>query len=399
MTQTNRCFTAAKLNGLELKNRLIKAGTFEGMTPNGTPSKRYQDFHTALAKGGIGMTTLGYCATEPNGRLHENMLHMNEYLRQPLSNLIEQLHQLNCKVSGQMGHCGGFTKNAQLSTPRAKGPSFGLNKLGLTRGMVFVDAMSEQDINQFIDSYARAARFMKSVGFDCLEIHFGHGYGLFQYLSPLTNRRSDQYGGSLENRMRVPLLVLEAVRKEVGDAFPIIGKISASEGARGGLNYTDAVTFCSALDNAGIDGIITSNGTSTAHPMLIFHGDSILPSLLEHEKNLAMRAVMHLVGPRMFKPIPYHELYLLEHAKRIRDAVQCKMIYVGGASSNESFETLMNEGFDFIQLGRALLSDPELPNMAATSPNFKSRCLHCNDCVGTIDHPQGIHCPRFEKAF
>ena len=86
---------------------------------------------------------------------------------------------------------------------------------------------------------------------------------------------------------------------------------------------------------------------------------------------------------------------ILEQARRLRDKVQCNMIYVGGASTNESFATLMQEGFDFIQLGRSLLADPSLPNMAMNNPNYKSRCIQCNECVATIEHPKGTHCTRF----
>ncbi|MEE2733388.1 MAG: NADH:flavin oxidoreductase [Pseudomonadota bacterium] len=390
-----RCFSLARLNGLELKNRLIKAGTFEGMSPGGVPSQRLSDFHSRIAQGGIAMTTLGYCAVTNDGRLNENMLYMHDGLRPALTELIQQLHALDTKVSGQMGFGGGFSKNRQLERKRPLGPSFGINLLGVAQGMLFCDAMSLNDIKALIKSYQRAAAFMKSVGFDCLEIHFGHGYGLCQFMSPKTNRRTDDYGGSLLNRMRLPLQVLEAVRSTVGESFPIIGKISLTEGVPGGLDYDDAVEIARLLDSAGIDGIITSGGTSTMNPMIMFRGDSFLPPMLKAEPNPLMRMMLRLSGPFIFKSYPYEELYFLEQAKRIREAVQCNLIYVGGASSNDSFARLMQEGFDFIQLGRTLLSDPDLPQQAQSSEHYASRCLHCNECVATIEHPAGIHCPRF----
>ena len=390
-----KCFEPATLNGLTLKNRFIKAGTYEGMTPNGAPSSALLDFHSNIASGGSAMTTIGYCATEADGRLNENMLYMHEAIRQPLSNMIRELHQLGTKVSGQMGHGGGFSKNRQLQRRRPLGPSFGLNALGIPHAMFFCDAMTHQDIKHFVQQYHNAATFMKSVGFDALEIHFGHGYGLCQFMSPKTNKRTDQYGGSFLNRMRLPLEVLAAVRDAVGDSFPIIGKISLTEGVRGGLHYDDALNIAILLDQAGIDGIITSGGTSTMNPMIMFRGDSILQPMLRAEKNHLMKLMLRIAGPRLFKNYPYHELYFLEHAKRLRDAVDCNMIYVGGASTNESFATLMREGFDFIQLGRSLLSDPDVPIKAQQSLDYKSNCVHCNECVATIEHVDGIHCPRF----
>lgn len=389
------CFSPASINGLELKNRFIKAGTFENMTPSGIPGAALNNFHGTLANGGIAMTTLGYCAVEADGRLNEGMMYMHEGIRPQLTALVSDLHSRGTKVSGQMAHCGGFSKNSELRRRRPLGPSFGLNGLGLSRGMLFCDAMTLSDIDELIQHYYQAAVFMKSVGFDALEIHFGHGYGLCQFMSPKTNKRKDNYGGSFENRMRLPLQVLAAVRDAVGNDFPLLAKISMTEGVRGGLHYDDAIEISKLLDSAGIDGIITSGGTSTMNPMIMFRGGNILPGMLRTEKSRVMRLALRMMGKSMFKDYPYHELYFLKQAKRIREAVSCKMIYVGGASSNASFATLMEQGFDFIQLGRTLLSDPDLPNRAQTDANFISRCTHCNDCVSTIESPQGIHCTQF----
>lgn len=393
----SKCFSDAKLNGLTLKNRLIKAGTFENMTPRGMPGDHLLKFHSGLADGGIGMTTLGYCAIEADGRLNANMMYMHEGIREPLTKVIDQLHQKGTKVSGQMGHCGGFTKNTELQHKRPLGPNFGLNLLGFAYGMFLCDKMSHKDIDNLVESFRQAAVFMKSVGFDAIELHLGHGYGLCQFMSPKTNKRKDEYGGSLINRMRLPLRVLDAVRSAVGDDFPIIGKISLTEGVKGGLHYEDAIEISKLLDQAGIDGIVTSGGTSSMNPMIMFRGGNILQPMLKAEKNPVMKLLLRLSGPTMFKNYEYKELYFLEQAKRVREAVQCNMIYVGGASTNESFETLMREGFDFIQLGRTLLSDPNLPNQAQQRNEYKSRCLHCNECVATIDSPKGIHCTRFNR--
>lgn len=392
------CFSSANINGLQLKNRLIKAATFENLTPAGIPGDRLMNFHKQFADGGVAMTTLGYCAVENAGRLNQNMLYMHDGIREELATVIAGIQATGCKVSGQMAHCGGFSKNKTLGKQRPKGPNFSLNMLGFAEGMFFCDRMSLDDIDALVDRYREAATYMKSVGFDAIEIHFGHGYGLCQFMSPLTNKRKDAYGGSFENRMRLPLRALAAVREAVGEDFPILGKISMSEGARGGLHYEDSVAISQQLDRAGIDAIVTSGGTSSMNPMLMFRGESILPALLRHEKNRLMRLILRILGPSMFRSRPYHELYFLKYAKRIRDAVSCKMIYIGGASTNESFSTLMEQGFDFIQLGRSLLADPDLASQAEKNSHYKSRCIHCNECVGTIESDEGVHCPRFGVA-
>ncbi|MBQ0760126.1 MAG: NADH:flavin oxidoreductase [Zhongshania sp.] len=391
---SNPALTACNLNSLQLKNRLIKAGTFENLSPNGRPGRDLLNFHREIARGGAAMTTIGYCAVENAGRLNADMLCMHEDYREDIRDLVQGIQELGCKVSGQMGHCGAFSKNHTLDG-RPKGPRGGLNLLGFAEGMWFCDAMKLSDIDSLVNAYGEAAKFMKSVGFDALEIHFGHGYGLCQFLSPLTNNRKDNYGGSVENRLRLPLRVLAAVREAVGDDFPIIGKISMSEGRRGGIRLEDSIDICRALDKAGIDAIITSSGTSTMNPMLMFRGDSILPSLLRYEKNRFMRLILRLMGRKMFPAMPFHDMYLLEQAKRLRKAVKCKMIYIGGAVSGENFKHILDAGFDFIQLGRGLLADPDLPTKLAEKPGYTSRCNHCNQCVGTIASPLGIHCPQF----
>ncbi|MCY4046285.1 MAG: NADH:flavin oxidoreductase [Cellvibrionales bacterium] len=387
-------FQPASINSLQLKNRFIKAGTFENMTPGGMPSERLHQFHQQMAEGGIGMTTLGYCAVENNGRLHDRMMYMGEHIRDELSTLIQSLHQAGTKVSGQMGHGGGFSQNTALTIKRPKGPNFGINALGIPKGMFFCDAMNKKDIDSFIRAYKDAALFMKSVGFDCLEIHFGHGYGLCQFLSPKTNKRNDEFGGSLSNRMRLPLKVLSAVRAAVGDDFPLLAKVSITEGARGGIQFNETLKFCQALDKEGIDAIIPSTGSSTMNPMLMFRGENMLPHLLRHEKSALMRLILKLSGKALFKTYPYSPLYLKKYAAEIKDSVNAKLIYVGGASTVDDFTTLIDQGFDFIQLGRSLLAEPLLPNKLEHNNPIKA-CTHCNQCLGTIAHDEGIHCPYY----
>ena len=179
--------------------------------------------------------------------------------------------------------------------------------------------MTHADIDRMVGLFRDAGAFMKSVGFDAVEIHFGHGYGLSQFISPKTNKRKDEYGGSLINRMRLPLRVLEAVREAVGDDFPILGKMGLTDGVKGGLQIDEAIEVAGLLDEGGIDALIPSGGTSSMNPMLLFRGDSLMDGLLEQEKNPLMRLALRAVGPRLFRDYPYHELYFQDGAKRVRD--------------------------------------------------------------------------------
>lgn len=341
------------------------------------------------------MTTIAYCATEPDGRMHQDMILMTESTREPIKAMLDELHLTGAMVSGQMAHCGHFSKNKDLQRlKRPLGPSRHFNNLGAMVGMPYAGAMNDSDIHYFVQSYHDAAAFMKDVGFNAVEIHFGHGYALNQFISPLTNRRSDQYGGSIEKRMRVPLLALNAVRNAVGHDFPILGKMGMFDAVKGGVKEADALIVAEMLDKEGIDALITSGGTSTYNCMPMFRGESIAPGLIETAPNRFAKLMMKVIAPKMFKDLPYEELYFLDGHKRIRDKVKnAQMVYVGGCHTMESLAKVMAEGVDFVQLGRALLKDSAYVNNAmAQGMNYQNGCTHCNFCVTSIERPGGIYC-------
>ena len=390
-------FTPAKLGKLELKNRVLKAATFEGMSPDGVPSERLMAFHERLAQGGIAMTTFSYCTTEADGRIMDSMMYMHEGIRPQLSEMIKRVHAAGAKVSGQMTHCGHFSKNKSLQRVKnPKGPSRQFNPIGMIAGRPFAGEMDHGDIDYLVATYRDTAKFMRETGFDALEIHFGHGYGLSQFISPKTNKRTDEYGGPLTNRMRLALRVLEAVKSEAGD-LPVLGKISMTDGVKGGSDWDEGFEVAKILDQAGIDGLIPSAGTSSFNPMIMFRGDSINDGMVEMETNPIVKLGLKMVGPLLHKTYPYSELYLREEAMRINQAVSCPVIYIGGCSTRESLDEIISEGFDFVQLGRALLKDPDFVIHAQASASYVSGCTHCNRCVPLIEHPEGIRCVLHDK--
>ena len=394
-----RAFDGAKLGSLELKNRFLKAATFEGKTPGGVPGQPFLDFHLAPVDGGIAMTNFAYCAAEADGRIYDHMMYMHEGIRSTLSDTIQRIHKTGAKVCGQLTHCGGFSGNKKLRRlKRPQGPSAKLSMIGLTAGKPFVSAMNATDMQYLGKTFGEAARFMLDVGFNAIEIHFGHGYALSQFLSPLTNRRSDVYGGSLGNRMRLPLEVLGAVQSATGGEIPLTGKLSLTDGVEGGISEAETIEFARQLDKAGIDALIVSDGTSSHNPMKIFRGDSMLKGMLANEPSFITRAGLRLVGPMMFKSYPYEDLYLLDGARKVRDELNCQVIYVGGCSTSDDVEKVMSAGFDFIQLGRALIRDPNLVNNMKAAVDqghrYSSECIHCNYCATMINHPDGVSCPE-----
>jgi 2,4-dienoyl-CoA reductase-like NADH-dependent reductase (Old Yellow Enzyme family) len=397
-----KAFAPARLGTLALKNRILKAATYEGKTPNGIPGENLKQFHKEIVAGGVAMTTIGYCTTEADGRINDQMMWLHETIRPQLTNMITELKQVSpdVKVSGQMTHCGNFSKVRKLQRlKRPLGPSRAFNMLGAPSGLPFAGAMTLADIDYLVETYREAALFMQGVGFDAAEIHFGHGYGLSQFISPRTNKRNDEYGGNLANRMRLPLRVLDAVKTAVGDSFPIMGKMNMTDGVRDGVHLPEAIEIATLFDEAGIDGLICSGGTSPFNPMVYFRGDSLADGMIEQQTNPLAKLGLKLIGSKMFRDYPYFENYFLEDAKKIRDRVKnCQMIYIGGCTELESLEAVIKEGFDFVQMGRPLIKDPNYVNNAMANANYKNGCIHCNRCASLIEAPGGIYCPLNDTA-
>jgi 2,4-dienoyl-CoA reductase-like NADH-dependent reductase (Old Yellow Enzyme family) len=385
-------FTPGQLGPIMLRNRVVKTATYEGMCPGGVPSEPLLRHHRTLAAGGVGMTTVAYCAVSPRGRTFDEQMHMCPEIVPPLRRLTDAVHAEGAAVSLQIGHCGAFSKSRALRPRGPLGPSFGVNSYGLAAGVPFARAMHEADIAEVIDDFGRAAGLALEAGFDALEIHLGHGYLLSQFLSPATNRRRDRFGGSLENRARLPLAVVERVRDVAGGRAAVLAKINLRDGFRGGLELEDAVGVARRLETAGIDGIVMSGGFTSRTPFYLFRGGRPLAEMVEVEKNPLQRLVLRLFGARIIREYPFEELFFLPLAREVRRAVRVPLVLLGGALSLENLDTAMREGFEFVAMGRALIADPDLVRRMERGQATRSRCISCNKCVAEMDRPGGVRC-------
>ncbi|MFT6400518.1 MAG: 2,4-dienoyl-CoA reductase-like NADH-dependent reductase (Old Yellow Enzyme family), partial [Bradymonadia bacterium] len=289
-------FEPGAINGAQLRNRIIKTATYEGMSPGGVPSPRLTEHHVELARGGVGMTTVAYCAVSPEGRTFAEQMWMSTATQTALSSLVRAVHAEGASVSVQLGHCGGFSKDKSHGQAPL-GPMRAFNPYGIMVGLPFTRAMTEDDIARTVHDFAEAALHAKQAGFDAVEVHLGHGYLLSQWLSPVTNRRRDRHGGSLENRLLFPLMVVEAVRDAVGPEFPILAKINVSDGIKGGLEIEDAVVVSRAIVGAGVDAIVTSGGFVSRNAFYLLRGARPLRHMIAVEKNWAQKIAMAVFGP------------------------------------------------------------------------------------------------------
>jgi 2,4-dienoyl-CoA reductase-like NADH-dependent reductase (Old Yellow Enzyme family) len=386
-------FAPARLGGLQLRNRLIKTATYEGMSPGGVPSERLVGHHRDLARGGVGMTTVAYCSVSPDGRTFEGQLYVHDAAREPLRRLTDAVHGEGGAASLQLGHCGNFSKNKQLQGRRPLGPSFTLNEYGLMSGMPFADGMSERQIAETVEDFGRAAAFARDVGFDAVEVHLGHGYLLSQFLSPAVNKRKDRYGGSLENRMRFPLEVLRRVREVVGPDFPILTKSNLRDGFRGGLEVAEAVEVAKVLEREGVDCLVLSGGFTAKNGFYMMRGDAPIREMIEVEKNPLQKLVLRFAGKRVIRAYPFEEMFFRKEALRVREAVRMPVALLGGIVSRANVEAAMRDGFDFAVMGRALIFDPGFVRTMEADPSARSGCDHCNQCVAEMDRG-GVHCVR-----
>lgn len=383
-------FSPLTIGPLTLRNRFVKAATNEGMSAGGVPSKQLALLHANLAGGGVALTTVAYCAVSKDGRTLPNQLILEPASVPHFKALTDAVHANGGMASAQITHGGCFTFIRERSTKRPLSASGGFNKIGMMSGMFLKQAMTESDMARVVRDFAQGARLARDAGFDAVEIHMGHGYLLSQFISPLYNKRRDQYGGSLENRLRFPRRVLRAVLDAVGSEMAVICKYSITEGARAGNTAEDGARIARMLEEEGAHLLVLSAGMN-AESITTMFGSSFPKENRVQQKNPVIALAMAL--QRMKDPVvEFRELYLLEHARKVRAAVKMPLAYLGGAQSLDSIEQVMAEGFDMVAMGRALIAEPGYVNKLAGGQGRGNLCTACNRCVAMMYTPGGTSC-------
>lgn len=389
-SSVQHAFTPLQIGPLRLKNRFIKSATNEGMSPNGVPSRQLVEFHAAMAAGGAALTTLAYCAVSADGCTLPNQIRLDQATLPHLRMLTDAVHVAGGAVSAQITHGGCFTFTKIKGQGRPLSASGGFNKIGLMSGQFFKREMSIGDMQRIAGDFAEGARLAREAGFDAVEIHMGHGYLLSQFISPLYNRRGDDYGGSLENRMRFPRQVLRAVLDAVGEDLAVICKFSMTEGVRSGNGPEDGVEIARHLADEGAHLLVLSAGMN-AESITTMFGSSFPPENRAVVTNPLMKAAMYL-QQLVEKPRAFSELYLLKHARRVRAAVNIPLAYLGGLTSADGVRTLVAEGFEAMAMGRVLIHDPTWVNQLQAGSMSRSGCTACNRCVAMMYTDGGTSC-------
>jgi 2,4-dienoyl-CoA reductase-like NADH-dependent reductase (Old Yellow Enzyme family) len=372
-------FSPAKLGPLTLRNRIIKAATFEAATPNALVTDDLINYHRRPAAGGVGMTTVAYCAVAPGGRTDGWQIWMRPEAIPGLRRLTDAVHAEGALISAQIGHAGPVA-NARTNKAQALAPVRFFNPMS----MRFAKKATEDDIRDVMAAHADAARLAIDSGFDAVEIHLGHNYLASSFLSPLINRRDDEFGGSLENRAKVARGTVLAVRRAVGDQIAVTAKLNMTDGVRGGISTDESLQTAVWLqEDGGLDAIELTAGSSLVNPMYLFRGDAPVKEFSRAFKP-PMRWGVRMMGKKFLREYPYREAYLLRDARLFRAELTLPLILLGGITNRETMDLAMAEGFEFVAMGRALLAEPDLINRIRTDRAVRSACTHCNQCMPTI---------------
>jgi 2,4-dienoyl-CoA reductase-like NADH-dependent reductase (Old Yellow Enzyme family) len=337
------------------------------------------------------MTTVAYCAVSPEGRTDRHQLWMRPAAVPGLRKLTDAVHAEGAAVCAQLGHAGPVANAASNRLP-ALAPTRQFSPLGFR----MTKAASAADLTRIIRAHAAAALTAREAGFDAVEIHLGHNYLASAFLSPRLNRRADEYGGSLVNRARLARDIARAVRDAVGGQLAITAKLNMDDGVPGGFWLDESIQVARWLEADGsVDALELTAGSSLLNPMYLFTGDAPVREFAAAFPQ-PLRTGLRLAGGRFLRSYPFHEAYLLDHARQFRAALTLPLILLGGITRKQTMELAMAEGFAFVALARALLREPDLIQRMQADPGTRSLCIHCNKCMPTIY--RGTHCVLAEAG-
>lgn len=358
-------FTPGEIGLLELSNRLVRSATAERMADDqGVPRPSLTTLYRYLIRGGVGLLITGHMYIHPNGKCHPEMTGIyKDELIPALGALVQAVHKEGGKIAVQINHGGG---NCALEVqPDAISPSSTGQDSIYSRQ---TREMSEEEIQQTINFFTCAAQRAKEAGFDAVQIHSAHGYLGSQFLSPLTNQRNDQWGGSLTKRSRFLKETCLAVRKSVGPDYPVLIKFGIADGYEDGLSLEDGLAILQQFDSWGLDGIEISSG---------FSGD-LFSSIQEGISK------------------PTDEGYFLPFVEKACLITDLPILAVGGFRSRDVMEKVLLSGAaDFISLCRPLIREPRLPALFQTGEETRSDCLSANLCWA--ENPgEGISCKCYQ---
>jgi len=378
-------FSPITINGMVVRNRFVRSATVESLCKeNGRATPELAACWRKLAAGGVGLLISGCLHVSEKGRgyfLGGGLCHDDQI--PDLANAIKAAHEHGAKVAIQLYHSGRQTSPAYIggSTPLAPSalPPDPFYK-------VTPRAMTVDEIHETIEAFVQAAKRAKTAGADAVQLHGAHGYLISAFLSPYTNKRTDEWGGSLENRMRFVVEIFNRMRQTLGKNYPIMIKVNAEDGVENGLGIEEGVLVAKRLAGLGMDAIEISGGILVDSMFMIVRGDVPIDYLTAPIKDPVEKANTEAFFYSIKDVVAHKEAYWLAHAEKIKPAIgKTPLILVGGMKYPQTMEKILTDGkADMISLCRPLIKEPDLPNQIANGRRSPVKCSSCNRCTFEI---------------
>jgi len=361
-----KLFENVPLKNLQLKNRFVRSATYDGLAePGGYVSDKQVKYFSDLAEGGVGLIIAGIAHVHATGQISniQNSITGDEFIP-GLKRITEEAHKHQVKIAIQLFHAGREAGFARTVLGYVLAPSE-LEYDPYFKGIV--RQISEDEIWEVVSAFGDAAVRAREAGFDGVQVHGAHAYLLSQFLSPFTNRRQDDWGGSLKNRLRLHFEIYKDIRKKVGDDYPIMIKIGIQDGFSGGLEFVEGKRAAQALAELGYDCLEISQG---------LRGEKYEGTEYRNRIDCLER-----------------EAYYRSWCREIKNQVIVPVMMVGGLRTVSLMEEIIeNLEADFISLCRPLICEPGLINAWRDDQGYKAKCLSCNNCVRIIKKGRPLSC-------
>lgn len=325
------------------------------------------------------MTTVAYAAVTQSGLSFDRQLWMRPSIIPGLRRLTDAVHAEGAAASIQLGHCGNMSHKS-ICGCLPVGASGGFNLYSPT----FVRGLKADELPVLAHAYGKSVQWAREAGFDAVEIHAGHGYLISQFLSPSTNHRKDEFGGSLENRMRFMDMVMEEVMKAAGNDMAVLVKMNMRDGFKGGMDIDESLQVAKRLQQAGAHALVLSGGFVSKAPMYVMRGEMPIRTMTHYMTCWWLKYGVRLVGKWMIPSVPFKEAYFLDDARRFREAIDLPLVYVGGLVSRQKIDEVLDAGFEAVQMGRALLNEPAFVNRMRAEGEVRNACKHSNYCIARM---------------
>ena len=383
----SKLFSPYQLGPVTLRNRFIRSAAFENMARANRPTQELQDYHVSVARGGVGMTTVAYCAVDLSGVSFDGQLYVRPEIIPEMKKMTDAIHAEGAKASIQLGHCGNMTHFYTCHCmPVSADTWFNLYSPTIHR------RLKVAEIKHLVKKFGEAVDFARECGFDCVEIHAGHAYLISQFLAPRTNHRHDAYGGSFENRCRFLNEVLDEVMAHAKDDMAVVVKTNMWDDCWKGVSIEEGIEIAKQIAQHKVHGIVLSGGTVSRSPMTILSGAMPYKTLAHYMPMKSfwwLKAALNIPGVHqiMLPTSPFKELYFMDKAKIFQEALKeynVPLIYVGGVQSGDNCQQIMDEGFELFQLAHVLIKDPQFVHHVQQNSHYHAGCGRSNYCVGRM---------------